>query len=79
MLLLSKNQDLAARFLILVGIGEGVNYGGSSMLGIPLSILGWAILGPWVVLWSGIIVWRFRNKPWFYQSELDETDNLAPL
>ncbi|MGA3405645.1 MAG: hypothetical protein ABSD49_07940 [Candidatus Bathyarchaeia archaeon] len=65
--MLSKKQDLAARFLILVAIGEGLNLGGSSMLGIPLSILGWTVLGSWIVLSAGVIIWLFRNKPWFYQ------------
>jgi len=64
---LSKKQDLAARFLILVAIGVSVGSAGIAILGIPLTILGWTFVVSEVVVGAGLIVWGFRNRPWFYQ------------
>jgi hypothetical protein len=78
---LSKKQDLASRFLILVAIGMGVGTVGSSMLGIQLPMLGWTFVGSVIVLGAGLILWLFRNRPWFYQEAdpLETNVSLTPV
>lgn len=75
---LSKKQDLVARYLILVAIGVSVGSAGIAILGIPLTILGWTFLVSFIVLYAGLILWKFRNVFWFYE-EPDQVESLTPV